>query len=137
MLNKIYEATKLICNAYSSQYAKFKTKEDCEKYFLHKLKHTFAVAHTIIDIMMSVEGLNYSDWERNWSKYYNVINIYRCSDDMLFRRESEFMIFFMYGSDSNRYFISDGDLIYSVPKKHGKLFDNMLEEYIQSFLLKL
>lgn len=57
MLNKIYEATKLICNAYSSQYAKFKTKEDCEKYFLHKLKHTFAVAHTIIDIMIREDSI--------------------------------------------------------------------------------
>ena len=57
MLDKIYEATKLICNAYSSQYAKFKTKEDCEKYFLHKLKHTFAVAHTIIDIMIREDSI--------------------------------------------------------------------------------
>ena len=57
MLNKIYEATKLIGNAYSSQYAKFKTKEDCEKYFLHKLKHTFAVAHTIIDIMIREDSI--------------------------------------------------------------------------------
>ena len=57
MLDKIYEATKLICNAYSSQYAKFKTREDCEKYFLHKLKHTFAVAHTIIDIMIREDSI--------------------------------------------------------------------------------
>lgn len=57
MLDKVYEATKLICNAYSSQYAKFKTREDCEKYFLHKVKHTFAVAHTIIDIMIREDSI--------------------------------------------------------------------------------
>ncbi|MBE6608113.1 MAG: hypothetical protein E7633_06135 [Ruminococcaceae bacterium] len=97
--------------------------------------HIFAEEETdtIIDIMMSVEGLNYSDWKRNWSKYYNSIKIYRCSDDMLFRRESEFIIFFKPDFHSNRYFISDGDFAYSVPKEYDTLFDNMFKEYLKSF----
>ena len=91
----------------------------------------------MIDIMMSVEGLDYGDWKRNWSKYYNCITLYRCSDDMLFRTESEFVIFFKPSYHSNRYFISDGDFAYSVPKEFDELFDNMLEEYMKSFLLNL
>ena len=88
----------------------------------------------IIDIIMSVEGIEYGEWRNNWGKYYNTVYIYRCSEDMLFRKKSETMILFHPGG---RYFIVDEDFAYFVPEEYNDLFENMLKEYKKIMLLKI
>ena len=52
MLTKIYEASKLIGDAYAEQTKKMANAEEANRYFIHKLNHTFAVYSVILDIMI-------------------------------------------------------------------------------------
>ena len=58
---------------------------------------------------------------------YNIcILLHKCSSDMLFATRSDIRL---YIDSDNCYFISDGPIVYSVPSKYDKLFDNMFEEF--------
>lgn len=58
---------------------------------------------------------------------YNIcIVLDKCSSDMLFATKSDIRL---YIDSDNCYFISDGPVVYSVPAKYDRLFDNMFEEF--------
>ncbi len=47
-MNKVYSATKLMCDTYAAQIQN--TAEDVERWLTHKIKHTFQVTHEIMNI---------------------------------------------------------------------------------------
>ncbi|MBR1604531.1 MAG: HD domain-containing protein [Alphaproteobacteria bacterium] len=47
-MNKVYSATKLMCDTYAAQVQN--TAEDVERWLTHKIKHTFQVTHEIMNI---------------------------------------------------------------------------------------
>lgn len=54
-MNKIYLATKLIGDAYATQIQN--QTEEVQAWLVHKLKHTFCVAHDIMDILFNEKEL--------------------------------------------------------------------------------
>lgn len=79
-----------------------------------------------LEDITSAEGTSFSDMEYELITEYGRVVIYYCSEDMLFRKESE-IVFFL---DSSRCcYIVDGNFVYSVPKKYDNLFEKMFEKY--------
>lgn len=57
MLSKVYKASLLVLDAYAKQMALIGVEEEIQSYLIHKIKHTFAVAYCIRDLMMNEKTL--------------------------------------------------------------------------------